>query len=143
MVNKVILIGNIGADPEIRTIDNGVKLARMRLATTERFKGRDGTPQELTEWHNIEAWRGLADVIDRYVRKGDRLYICGSIHYREYDDKDGVRRIATTIRADEMKLLSPKENRAAAPPAAPQGYAPATAAPNPMPPAEDIDDLPF
>lgn len=142
MINKAILIGNIGADPEIRTLENGVKLARMRLATTERFKGQDGKPQELTEWHNIEAWRGLADVADRYVRKGDRLYICGSIHYREYDGKDGVKRMAVTIRADEMKILSPKEVRATAATPAPSDT-PTAAAASPIPPAPDFDDLPF
>ena len=91
MVNKVILVGNVGIDPEVRTTESGVKVARVRLATTERIYDRQNNEtKELTEWHTITLWRGLADVVDRYVRKGSQLYIEGRLRTREWMDKYGV-----------------------------------------------------
>ena len=93
MVNKVILVGNVGLDPEVRTTESGVKVARVRLATTERIYNRQTNENaELTEWHTITLWRGLADVVDRYVRKGSQLYIEGRLRTREWTDKDNIKR---------------------------------------------------
>ena len=82
MVNKVILIGNVGADPEVRYLDGGIAVANLRLATTERYKSKNGETVEQTEWHNIVLWRGLAEVVEKYVKKGMRLYIEGRIRTR-------------------------------------------------------------
>lgn len=105
MVNKVILVGNVGLDPEVRTLETGVKVARVRLATTERiFNRQTNETTEHTEWHTVTLWRGLAEVVDKYVRKGSQLYIEGSIRTREWE-RDGVKHYATEIVATEMKLL--------------------------------------
>ena len=144
MVNKVILVGNVGIDPEVRTTESGVKVARVRLATTERIYDRQNNEtKELTEWHTITLWRGLADVVDRYVRKGSQLYIEGRLRTREWVDKDNIKRYTTEILADEMKLLGRRSDNM------PQGEASA-AAPQPKPAqadvpaaADDPDDLPF
>ena len=89
MVNKVILIGNVGVDPEVRTLESGAKVARVRLATTERLFDRQANEtKEHTEWHTITLWRGLADVVDRYVNKGSQIYIEGRLRTREWTDKD-------------------------------------------------------
>ena len=106
MVNKVILIGNVGMDPEVRTMEGGVKVARVRLATTERFRDRQsGENKEHTEWHTITLWRGLADVVDNYVRKGSQIYVEGRLRTREWTDQTGAKRYATEILADAMNLL--------------------------------------
>lgn len=104
-VNKAILIGNLGRDPEVRTLESGVKVASFPIATTERFTGRNGEKTEHTEWHNIVVWRGLADVAERYLRKGNSVYIEGRIRTREWDDKDGNKRYTTEIIADNMTML--------------------------------------
>lgn len=106
MINKVILVGNVGADPEVRTLESGVKTARVRLATSERFYNRDTKEStEHTEWHTITLWRNLADVVDRYVRKGSQIYIEGRLRTREWTDQAGNKRYTTEVLADEMKLL--------------------------------------
>ena len=106
MVNKVILIGNVGMDPEVRTTENGVKVARVRLATTERLFDRQANEtREHTEWHTVTLWRGLADVVDRYVRKGSQIYIEGRLRTRDWMDKDNNKRYTTEILADSMNLL--------------------------------------
>ena len=102
MANKVILIGNVGADPEVRAFESGNNVARLRLATTERYK-KDGEVRSVSEWHNVECWGRTANLIDDYVRKGDRLYIEGSIHYTEYTDRQGVPRNQTIIRAQNIQ----------------------------------------
>ena len=105
MINKVILVGNVGLDPEVRTLETGVKVARIRLATTERiFNRQTNETTEHTEWHTVTLWRGLAEVVDKYVRKGSQLYVEGSLRTREWE-RDGVKHYATEIVADEMKLL--------------------------------------
>lgn len=104
-VNKVILIGNLGADPEVKTLESGTKVASIRLATTERYKDKNGTQQENTEWHNVVFWSGLADVTERYLKKGDQVYIEGRIKSRKWTDKDGVERYFTDIVANEMTML--------------------------------------
>lgn len=106
MINKVILVGNVGTDPEVRSLEGGSKVARLRLATTERTFNRDTREsKEFTEWHTVVLWRGLADVVDRYVRKGSQLYIEGSLRTREWTDRDNQKRFSTEIVANEMKLL--------------------------------------
>ena len=115
MVNKVILIGNVGVDPEVRTLESGAKVARVRLATTERLFDRQANEtKEHTEWHTITLWRGLADVVDRYVNKGSQIYIEGRLRTREWTDKDNNKRYTTEILADDMKLLGRRgDNRQA------------------------------
>ena len=155
MVNKVILVGNVGLDPEVRTTESGVKVARVRLATTERFYDRQtNEAKELTEWHTITLWRGLADVVDKYVRKGSQLYIEGRLRTREWTDKENIKRYATEIMADEMKLLGRRSDapvQGGAPAmgqSAPQQSAYAQPVAQPAPSAipamqDDSDDLPF
>lgn len=104
-VNKVILIGNVGKDPEIRHLDSGVAVANFPLATSESYIAKNGDKVETTEWHNIVAWRGLADVAEKYVTKGRQLYIEGKIRTRSWDDKDGNKRYTTEIVADVLQLL--------------------------------------
>ena len=110
-MNKVMLIGNVGKDPEIRYVDAGVCVASLVLATTERgYKLQNGTEvPDRTDWHNIVLWRGLAETVEKYVKKGDKLYIEGKIHTRSYDDRNGVKRYVTEIWADAMEMLTPKQ----------------------------------
>jgi single-strand DNA-binding protein len=123
-MNKVMLIGNVGQDPEVRYVEQGVAVARLRLATTERgYTLQNGTQvPDHTDWHNVILWRKLAEVVEKYVHKGDKLYIEGRVRYTTYDDKQGQRRFVTEIWADNMEMLTPK---ATAPAAAPQQDDPA------------------
>lgn len=157
MVNKVTLIGNVGVDPEVRTTESGVKVARVRLATTERmFNRQTNEATEHTEWHTITLWRSLADVVDRFVRKGSQIYIEGRLRTREWTDKDNIKRYTTEIMADDMKLLGRRQDNPGAQQsgyAQPQQGAPAQQyaqpAAQPMPSQsiptaqDDPDDLPF
>ena len=104
-VNKVILVGNVGRDPEIRHLDSGVSVANFPLATSESYIAKNGDRVTTTEWHNIVLWRGLADVAEKYVTKGRQLYIEGRIRTRNYDDKDGNKRYITEIYGDVMQML--------------------------------------
>jgi len=104
-VNKVILVGNLGKDPELRYTASGAAVATFSLATSERFKDRSGEQQEKTEWHNIVAWRQLAEICGKYLQKGRQVYIEGRIQYRSYDDRDGNKRYITEIVADQMQML--------------------------------------
>ena len=113
MINKVILIGNVGQDPEIRyagDATSGAKVATIRLATTERYKDRNGNLQEHTEWHTVVVWRNTADVVEKYVRKGSQLYIEGRIRTRSWDDQNGNKRYATEIMGDTLQLLGRKQD---------------------------------
>ena len=161
MVNKVILIGNVGMDPEVRALEGGAKVARLRIATTERIYNRQTqTATEHTEWHTVTLWRGLADVADRYVRKGSQVYIEGSLRTREWTDKDNNKRYTTEIVANDMKLLGRAEGAGAPMDGSTYGAAPrpAAAAPAEAPSgaaqpfsgggaaetsADEVDDLPF
>ena len=105
-VNKVILIGNLGADPELRYTQGGSSVANLRLATQESWKDRDGNRQEKTEWHSITVWGAQADSVAQYKTKGDPLYIEGRLQTREYDDRDGNRRKITEIVASQVVFLS-------------------------------------
>lgn len=104
-VNKVILIGNLGADPEVKTLESGTKVATIRLATTERYKDRDGNTQEKTEWHNVVLWRGLAEITEKYLKKGRQVFIEGSLQTRKWTDQSGADRYTTEIVAREMTML--------------------------------------
>jgi len=112
-VNKVILIGNVGKDPDVRYLDNHVCVANLTLATTDRgFVAQNGTQvPDRTEWHNLVFWRGLAETVEKYVHKGDRLYVEGSLRTRSYDDQNGVKRYVTEIFVDNMEMLSPRQQR--------------------------------
>ena len=107
-VNKVILIGNVGKEPDVRHLDRNVVVANMVLATTERgYTLQNGTTvPERTEWHNIVLWGGLAEVAEKYVHKGDRIYIEGKIRTNTYEDKNGIRHYRTEILAESMEMLS-------------------------------------
>ena len=107
-VNKVILVGNVGKDPEIRHLDSGVAVANFPLATSESYTAKNGEKVTTTEWHNIVLWRGLAEVAEKYVTKGRQLYIEGKIGTRSYDDKDGNKRYITESYGDSMQMLGPK-----------------------------------
>ena len=104
-VNKVILVGNLGKDPELRYTSSGTAVATFSLATSERFKDRNGEQQEKTEWHNIVTWRNLAEICGKYLHKGKQIYIEGRIQTRSYDDRDGNKRYITEIVADQMQML--------------------------------------
>ncbi len=143
MVNKVILIGNVGADPEVRYLDGGVAVANLRLATTESYKNKNGEKVDQTEWHNIVLWRGLAEIVEKYVKKGMRLYIEGRIRTRSWDDQNGVKRYTTEIYADNMQMLSfGRQEGADMPNRAPGASAAPSANMNAAAP-DDSDDLPF
>lgn len=101
----MILVGRLGADPEVRTLESGTKVSSIRLATTERYKDRNGNQQEATEWHNVVLWRGLADITEKYLKKGDQVYVEGRIKTRKWTDKDGIDRYSTDIVANEMTML--------------------------------------
>jgi len=142
MINKVILVGNVGKDPQVRTIDNGAKVATFTLATSESYKDKSGQVVRNTEWHNIVAWRGLADITERYIKTGSQLYIEGKIRTRSYEDKTtNVKKYITEIVADTIQLLGRK----------PEGnestYPSAASAENPPVSVEDVsvgsEDLPF
>jgi single-strand DNA-binding protein len=104
-VNKVILVGNLGKDPELRYTPSGAAVATFSLATTERYKDRDGNRQEKTEWHNVVVWRQLAEICGKFLHKGKQVYIEGKIQTRSYDDRDGNKRYITEIVADQMQML--------------------------------------
>lgn len=113
MINKVILIGNVGQDPEVRytgDVNNGAKVATLRIATTERYRDRNGNLQEHTEWHSVVVWRNQADVVEKYVKKGSQLYIEGRLRTRSWDDQTGNKRYVTEIVADTLQLLGRKSD---------------------------------
>ena len=104
-INKVILVGNLGKDPEIRHLENNVTVATFPLATSESYKDKNGNRVDKTEWHNIVMWRGLAEVAEKYVKKGQMVYIEGKLRTRNYQDKEGQQRYTTEIVADAMTML--------------------------------------
>ena len=147
-LNKVQLIGNLGKDPEVRAIPSGVKVANFSIATTESYSDKNGQKVEKTEWHNIVMWRGLAEVAEKYLRKGKQLYIEGRLQTRSWDDQNGQKKYMTEIVADNMVMLgSPRDGGGSS-----EGYAPRenssgsmrseSSAPSSLPPAPE-DDLPF
>lgn len=137
--NKVILIGNVGKDPEVRHLETGTAVSSFTLATTERFRNKAGELQDQTEWHNIVCWRNLAELSEKYIKKGAQIFVEGKIRTRSWQDQTGAKRYTTEIVADNIRLLDRKSTVAAAPaePVAPvQGFT--------APMVEDTsDDLPF
>src|SRR6185295_12319551 len=156
-LNKVTLIGNLGADPEVRSTANGGRVATLSIATSRRWKNQGGEMQEKTEWHRVVLWnnRGsnLADVAERYCKKGDKVYVEGSIEYRSWQDREGQTRYTTEISARELILLSGRGDagESFSPPAKVAAGAGAAAAPKGKESFEDFpealdaedDDLPF
>lgn len=105
-VNKVILIGNLGKDPEVRHLENGTAVANFSMATSESYKDRSsGERKTITEWHNIVLWRGLAEIAEKYLKKGDQVYIEGKLKTRSWEDKDGNTRYTTEVVGDNMTML--------------------------------------
>lgn len=145
-VNKVILVGHVGKDPEVRYLDKNVAVATFTLATTEKgFTMQNGTQvPDRTEWHNIVAWRGLAEVAEKYIRKGSQLYVEGKIQTRSWE-KDGIKRYTTEIVADTVQLLGKRPENADS--GAPQQTQVLSTAPSETPvapaPEEENGDLPF
>lgn len=159
-LNKVMLIGNLGKDPEVRAIPSGVKVANFPIATSESYTGKDGNKVEKTEWHNIVMWRGLAEVAEKYLKKGNPVFIEGRLQTRSWDDQNGQKRYTTEIVADNMVMLGrpggggasreggesnysqqreqPAMNQSRSSGGGDRGYS----APSSMPPQAE-DDLPF
>ena len=110
-VNKVILIGNLGKDPEVRYLDNGVAVANLSLATSENYKNKDGEKVTQTEWHDIVLWRGLAEVAEKYLKKGSSVYIEGKLRTSKWVDKDENTRYKTEVLADKLTMLGRSQNQ--------------------------------
>lgn len=146
-VNKVILIGNLGKDPEVRRLENGGIVANFPLATSETYTDRTtGEKRDTTDWHTIVLWRGLAEVAEKYVRKGQKVYVEGKLKTRSWTDKEGISRYTTEIVADELTILSPRnENATPTNSSTPTPYpTQTTAQPSPLDLGEDDGDgLPF
>jgi len=133
------LIGNLGKDPEIKYLESKVPVANFTLATNSTWKDKDGSKQEHTEWHNIVLWRGLAELSEKYLHKGDKVYIEGRLKTRSWEDKDNVKRYTTEIVAENMTMLSGKKAEDTPVPAAREESASAS-----IPDAgKPVDDLPF
>ncbi len=149
--NRVILIGNVGKDPEVRHLESGIAVASFTLATTERYKDKNGVLSDQTEWHNIVCWRNLAELSEKYISKGAQLFIEGKIRTRSWADQTGQKRYTTEIVADNIRLLGKKgDNPAAGTPSVEQTVKPQIVEPPKAEPAisdamasEDSDDLPF
>lgn len=146
-VNKVILIGNLGKDPEVRRLENGAVVANFPIATSETFTDKTtGEKRDTTDWHNIVAWRGLAEIIEKYVKKGTKIYVEGKLKTRSYQDKEGVTRYVTEVLAEDMTILSrPDGDRG---PQEEKPVYPTQGNPAPPQPMNDLtqdidDDLPF
>jgi single-strand DNA-binding protein len=146
-VNKAILVGNVGKDPEVRHLEGGVSVARFTLATSETYKNKTGEQVKNTEWHNIVAWRQLAELAEKYIRKGSQIYVEGKITNRQYDDKEGIKRYINEIVADNIRLLGRKEDSAYTPAPGLQGRNQPDQVPVNLPdePERTLegDDLPF
>jgi len=156
MINKVTLIGNLGKDPDVRTLESGTKVANFSLATNENYQDKNGDWQKVTEWHNIVCWRGLAERVERSLKVGMQVYIEGKITYRKWKDQNGQDRYSTDIVANNLKILEKRENSGS-----PQSYgndfpaaqdsfpkaddkpAPVISQPESTPQTKVEDDLPF
>ena len=155
-VNKVIIVGNLGADPETRYLPSGDAVTSIRVATTDRYKDKQsGEMREATEWHSISFFGKLAEIAGQYLKKGSQVYVEGSLRTRKYTDKNGVEKYATDIRADTMQMLGSRQgmggeggagaySRPAAPAQRPAAAAPAAARPAASSGFDDMDDdIPF
>ncbi len=147
-VNKAILVGNLGKDPELRYTPSGTAVCTFSLATTERFKNKQGEQQDKTEWHNIVVWAGLAEICGKYLTKGKQVYIEGRIQNRSYDDRDGNKRYISEIVANEMQMLSRSGDQGGGGGGGGGGSRPVSQASAPAggpeePPFNPDDDIPF
>lgn len=146
-VNKVILVGNLGSDPEIRTLESGAKVATFSLATSESYKDKEGNKVDKTEWHNIVLWKGLAEVAEKWVKKGQTIYVEGKLQTRSWDDKEGNKRYTTEIVGQNMTMLGKKESDGGGNYNAPAPTSSSTSAPQqesaPIGEGTEPDDLPF
>lgn len=136
-VNKVILVGNLGKDPETKYLEGGVAMTRFSLATSESYKDKNGNKTEQTEWHNVILWRGLAEIAEKYLKKGQTVYIEGKLRTRSWEDKDKNKRYTTEVIGDNMTMLGGRKE------SSDQGSNPAATSENIMPEVEPGDDLPF
>jgi single-strand DNA-binding protein len=146
-VNKVILIGNLGQDPEMRSFASGDAVCNIRVATSETWKDKNtGEPQERTEWHTVVAYRRLAEIMGQYLKKGSKVYIEGKLRTRKWQDQQGADRYSTEIIADEMQMLDSRGGSADFAPPARAGGQQSRGAPSNDPPPHDggfDDDIPF
>jgi single-strand DNA-binding protein len=146
-VNKVILIGNLGKDPEVRRTDAGIPVARLALATSEVIRKASGEKETRTEWHNIVLWRGLAEVAEKYLKKGMKIYVEGKLRSRSWEDAQGVKKYATEVEASEMTMLDGRKPEDGAAPSTGYGAqsssAPAQASSSTSMSDADFDDLPL
>lgn len=143
-LNKVLLIGNAGRDPEVRHLESGVAVVTLPVATTERFKDKNGEMKEQTEWHNVVFWRNLAEIVERDVRKGSPMFIEGKLRTRSWEDQNGVKKYTTEIVADNLRLLGRRGSDNNLPQqGSQQGSRPAISSSDILDDATDIDDLPF
>ena len=113
-VNKVILVGNLGKDPEVRHLENGTAVANFPIATSESYKDKNGDRQEITEWHNIVLWRGLAEIAEKYLKKGNQVFIEGKLKTRSWQDKEGNTRYTTEVVGDNMTMLGSRSDSSVA-----------------------------
>ena len=152
-LNKVMLIGNLGKDPEVRAIPSGVKVANFSIATSESYTNKEGQKVDKTEWHNIVMWRGLAEVAEKYLKKGSQVFVEGRLQTRSWDDQNGNKRYTTEVVADNMVMLGRPRDSGGGDAGGSEGYSrresPAAFAKSPnamagsgLPPAPE-DDLPF
>ena len=143
-VNKVILIGNLGKDPDVRHLENGATVANFPIATSENYKDRKtGEKVSQTEWHNIVVWRGLADITERYLKKGDKVYIEGKLRTRSWQDQDGNTKYTTEVVADNLTMLGKSPYNSTSPPSQPAAATSSTTQNEDFSGPDDSDDLPF
>lgn len=140
MINKVTLIGRVGGDPDVKRLENGTDVARFSLATSDSYKDKNGEFQETTEWHNVVAWRDLAERAEKNLKKGVLVYVEGKVTYRKYKDKEGVEKTVTDIVANAIRTLEKREGGAAAQSEPAQFPAAQPASTDPI---ENGSDLPF
>jgi single-strand DNA-binding protein len=142
-VNKAILVGNLGKDPELRYTPSGTAVCTFTLATSERFKNKQGEQQDRTEWHNIVVWAGLAEICGKYLTKGKQVYIEGRIQNRSYDDRDGNKRYISEVVASEMQMLSRSGDQGGGGGSRPTTPPEEPSASSQEPPFNPDDDIPF
>ena len=144
MINKVILVGRVGKDPDIRHLDQNLKVASLRLATDESYKNNNGERITNTEWHTVTMWRGLADIAERFVKKGSLLYVEGKIKTREWTDKDGNKRYNVEIVADNFQMLDKRSDQSSSGQDKTQDYPSMPSQGNQYEAQDSVpDDLPF
>lgn len=142
-VNKVILVGNLGKDPELRYTPSGAAVCTFSLATSERFKNKQGEQQDRTEWHNIVVWAGLAEICGKYLTKGKQVYLEGRIQNRSYDDRDGNKRYISEVVVNEMQMLGRAGEQNSGGTGYPMPQEESAPQPAQNPPFNPDDDIPF